>query len=360
MTKAMSPPERMAAVLMGHTPDRIPVIPFIQAYAATIAGMSLDKFWADGDNYFDANFASMRLHGYEQTPLFGYAACGPWEFGGKIGIPMEEGELAPYVIDPPVKTLSDIEKLKVPTFDGTLPGGYAVADRVAERCVEKGMPAGFQAGSIFSAAAQVAETTSFLTWIITEPEAVHVLMDKVCQMFIRALEYFARKYGAGNCLPFQAGPLEANGILSPAKFEEFVYPYLLKVNRKIQELGIGAVLMHPCADQNLNIPFYVRMRKECNWHGRYIWIFGPETPIENQMKAFGDHDIICGNVDTMAILNKSHDEVVELCRKVIVAGKHNPGGFLLSSGCEFPAMAAPIKVMAMMEAAERFGRYDQL
>ena len=170
----------------------MPVVPFIQSYAAKIAGVPLGDFWEDGDKYFDANFASMRLHGYEQTPLFGYAACGPWEFGGKIGMPGEgTTELAPYVIEPPVKTLEDIEKLEVPAFNGKLPGAYPITDRVAERCVEMGMPAGFQAGSIFSAAAQVAPTNSFLEWVITEPDAVHMLMDKVTDMFINASVYFA-------------------------------------------------------------------------------------------------------------------------------------------------------------------------
>jgi uroporphyrinogen decarboxylase len=358
VSNPMSPPERMMALMMGQKPDRVPVVPFIQAYAAKIVGLPLDEFWSDGDKYFEANFASMRLHGYEQTPLFGYAACGPWEFGGKIGIPKGDGELAPYVIESPVKTLEDIENLKVPTFDGQLPGGYAIADRTAQRCVEMGMPAGFQAGSIFSAAAQVAETTNFLTWVVTEPDAVHMLMDKVSDMFINALEYFADKYGASNCLPFQAGPLEANGILSPVKFKELVYPYNLKVNKKIKELGIGAVLMHPCADQNLNIPYYVQMREACGWHGRYIWIFGPETSIQSQMDAFGAHDIICGNVNPLEIHNRPYEAVVEMCRQAIEQGKNNPGGFILTPGCEFPAEAAPIKVMAMMDAAERFGRYE--
>jgi uroporphyrinogen decarboxylase len=360
MTQPMTPPERMMAVLMGQEkPDRVPVVPFIQGYASKIAGMPLGEFWADGDKYFDANFSSMRLHGYEQTPLFGYAACGPWEFGGKIGMPGgETTELAPYVIEPPVKTLEDIEKLAVPTFDGPLPGAYVIADRVAERCIEMGMPAGFQAGSIFSAAAQVADTNSFLTWVVTEPDAVHMLMDKVSDMFINASEYFANKFGAQHCMTFQAGPLEANGVISPVTFKDLVYPYNLKVNKKIKELGIGISMMHPCADQNLNIPYYVQMREECDWHGRYIWVFGPETSIPDQIKAFGDHDIICGNVSPVEILDKPYEDVVQMCKDAIELGKDSPGGFILTPGCEFPAEAAPLKVMAMMDAAEQFGRYE--
>ena len=270
----------------------------------------------------------------------------------------DPGVTAPYVIEPPVKTIEDIDKLQVPTFDGPLPGAYAITERVAQRCAELGMPAGFQAGSVFTAAAQIADTTAFLTWMITNPEAVHRLMEKVTAMYINALEYFADKFGAQNCLPFQAGPMEAKGMISPERFKEFVHPYNLKINKKIKDLGIIAVLMHPCADQNGNIPYYLQMRQECDWHGRYIWLFGPETGTAELMKTLGERDIVCGSVDPVAIYEKSYGEVVELCRQVIEVGKNNPGGFILTAGCEFPAEAAPVKIMAMMDAAEQFGGYE--
>ncbi len=354
----MTPAQRMMAVLQGKKPDRIPVIPFVQSFAARVAGMPLGEFWSDGDNYFQANYRSMRLFGYEQTPLFGYAACGPWEFGGRIQMPDDRhGATAPVVVESPVKTIDDVDRLEVPTFDGELPGAYGIAAKTAAHCVAHGMPASVQVGSIFSAAAQVAETARFLSWVMTRPDAVHRLMDKVSDLFIGALVYFADRFGPENCMPFQAGPLEANGIISPSQFAELVHPYNLKVNKKIRELGIGTVLMHPCANQNLNLPFYVDMREACNWHGRYIWIFGPETAMAGQMKAFGEHDIICGNIDPQAIAEKSYEDIVDRCKAAIARGKDNPGGFILTPGCEFPAEVAPVKLMALMDAAEQYGRY---
>ena len=91
MTKRMTPQERMHALMTGKRPDRIPVVPFIQGYAARIAGISLGDFYADGDKCFEAQFACMRLHGYDSTPMYGYASCGPWEFGGRIEFPYKEG-----------------------------------------------------------------------------------------------------------------------------------------------------------------------------------------------------------------------------------------------------------------------------
>lgn len=355
----MNSAERMGAVLTRNTPDRVPVLPFIHAAVTKTTGISYKEFWSNPDAYFDAHFHTMRLFGYEQTPLFGYAACGPKEFGGKVGLPDVPGSVAPFVIEPLVKTIDDIDNLKVPSFkEGALPGYYPMADRVGERAAALGMPVGFQVGSIFSAAAQIAETTTFLTWTISEPEAVHKLMSKVTDMYLNALDYFAQKFGPEHLLPFQAGPMEANGMISPDIFNELVFPYLLKINLRIKELGIMASFMHPCADQNANIPAFINMREKCDWHGRYIWLFGPETPLTKQMEAFGQRDIICGTVDPALISSKSYDEVVALCGQAIEVGKNNPGGFLLSAGCDFPIEASPIKLMAFVDAAERYGRYE--
>lgn len=358
MKSAMTPQERMGALMMGQKPDRVPVIPFILGYAAKITGISMGDFYADGDQCFEAQFASMRLHGYEMTPMYGYASCGAWEFGGKVGFPYEESYGAPYVIEHPVKTIQDVERLEVPDFKQVFPGAYGEADKLARRCVEFGMPATVQAGSVFTTASNIVDTPTFLKWLFREPRTVHLLMEKVAQFFINTLDYFAAQYGPEHCLPFDGGPVEANTLISGKTFAEFIFPYVEKVHRKIKELGMPAVLMHPCADQNLNIPYYIQLRESLGWSGKYFWLFGPETPIKTQIDSFGRHDVVCGNVDPPSLQFKSYAEVVDLCRENIQAGKDSPCGYVLAPGCEFPPLASPSKVMAMMDAAEQFGRYE--
>jgi uroporphyrinogen decarboxylase len=358
MSKQMTPQERMGALFMGEKPDRVPVNPFVEGYTAQITGISMGDWYADGNKCFDAQFASMRLHGYEATPFYGYASCGPAEFGGKIEFPYKEGAGAPYILEHPVNSTEDVERLEVPDFKKALPGLYGQADIVAERSRALGMPATFQAGSAFTAASVVADTTIFLKWLVKEPKVVHLLMEKVSAMYINALEYFAAKYGPENCLPFDGGPTEANTVIAPEKFEEFVYPYNLKVHTRIKELGIPGVLMHPCADQNMNIPYYIKLREKLGWNGKYFWLFGPETPIADQIKAFGDHDVICGNVDPVAFQFKSYEECLQLCKENIEAGKDSPNGFILAPGCEFPALAPPVNLMALVDAAQMFGKYE--
>lgn len=66
----------MAALISGQKPDRVPVIPFVSGYSIQITGIPLGDFYADGDKCFEAQFQAMRLHGYDQTPMYGYASCG--------------------------------------------------------------------------------------------------------------------------------------------------------------------------------------------------------------------------------------------------------------------------------------------
>ena len=181
-------------------------------------------------------------------------------------------------------------------------------------------------------------------------------MEKATAMYINALEYFASQFGPENCVLFDVGPTEANTVIAPQKFEEFVYPYTLQLHTRIRDLGFPGVLIHPCADQNQNIPYYVKLREELGWAGKYFWLFGPETPIADQIEAFGDHDVICGNVDPPSFQVKSYEEVFQLCKENLEAGKDSPSGFILSPGCEMPPNTPPVNLMAIVDAAEMHDR----
>ncbi len=358
MTQRMTSPERMMAVMTGQKPDRVPVVPFALGYCANITGISLGDFYADGDKCFEAQFASMRLHGYEQTPMYGYASMGAFEFGGEVEFPYGKGQGAPFVKKHPVNKPEDVDKLVVPDFKEELPGAYKQADRLAARCAELGLPVSIQVGSTFTAASVVAETSEFISWLVMEPEVVHSLLDKVCSMFINAIDYFADKYGAEALLPFDGGPSESNTMISADMFGEFAYPYMKRIHTHMKEKGVHGVLMHPCSDQNQNIPYYVKLREELDWSGKYVWLFGPETTVSKQIEAFGDHDVVCGNVNPSLFLTESYEDLLELCRENILEGKNSPAGYIFAPGCEFPPNAAPIKLMAMLDAAEKYGRYD--
>jgi len=355
MIDRMKPGERLAAVLMGQKPDRVPVIPFILGFAAKIVGVPIGDLYTDPKKSFRAQLLCAEMYGYDSSPMYAYASFGAWEFGGKVGFPYEPGQSAPYVIEEPVKSEEDVDKLEVP--DPKTAGSIPIMMEIARQCYAIGLPAVFQCGEVLTTAANIAGPGRLLVWMKRKPELVHKLNKKIEEFFVACAEYFVSTFGADKCMAFGGGPVESNKLISPNQFGEFVYPYMLRVHRKVLEMGVQIILEHPCADQNKNLPWYRKLREECGWKGKYIWVFGPETPLENQISLFGDHDVIMGNVDPPSFQFKSFEEILLLCKDNIERGMKNPSGYILGVGCEMPPYAIPINVYAMIKASREYGSY---
>ncbi|MEM1574068.1 MAG: uroporphyrinogen decarboxylase family protein [Candidatus Methanomethylicaceae archaeon] len=355
MKERMTSLERMMAVLMGQKPDRIPVNPFILGFAAKICGVPIGDLYADAKKSFRAQLLCAEMYGYDATPMYGYASFGAWEFGGKIGFPYEPGQSAPYVIKHPVETPEDVDKLEVP--DPKKAGSIPIAMELARLCYEHKFPVVFQAGEVLTTAANIAEPARLLNWMARKPDVVHKLLKKVAEFFIEVAKYFTSTFGADKCMAFTGGPIESNKLISSKQFEKFVFPYMKEIHSKVLGMGVNIILEHPCSDQNANLPYYVKLREEMNWRGKYIWVFGPETPLEKQIECFGKYDVIMGNVDPVAFQFKSFEELLLLCKDNIERGIKNPSGYILGVGCEFPPPSPPINAYALVKAAREYGSF---
>ncbi|MHC4620497.1 MAG: uroporphyrinogen decarboxylase family protein, partial [Planctomycetota bacterium] len=71
-------------------------------------------------------------------------------------------------------------------------------------------------------------------------------------------------------------------------------------------------------------------------------------------EAVGDRIALMGGVNTLSFINASPEELMEEARSCIEgAGKD---GYVLGSGCVVPRSARRENLLALHEAAERFGR----
>ncbi|MEN3017431.1 MAG: uroporphyrinogen decarboxylase family protein, partial [Candidatus Methanosuratincola petrocarbonis] len=227
MRERMTPMERMGAVLMGQKPDRVPVNPFILGFAAKVCNLPIGDLYADAKKSFRAQVLCAEMYGYDATPMYGYASYGAWEFGGKIGMPYEAGQSAPYVIKHPVETPEDVDKLEVP--DPKNAGSIPISMGVGKLCYENRMPVIFQCGEILTTSAMVAEPARILSWMIRKPEVVHKLHKKIAEYFVAVADYFTSTFGADKCMAFTGGPVESNKLINPNQFATFVYPYMKEV-----------------------------------------------------------------------------------------------------------------------------------
>jgi len=351
MVDKMNPGERMFGLMTGGKIDRVPISPFAMGYCAKIAGKSIGDFYSDAKTNFWCQLMTADMHNFDTSPFYGYASVGAWEFGGKIGFPYELGHGAPYVITHPAETPEAVEKIDVP--NPKTAGCYPITMEVAKMCNAIGLPAVFFIGGTITNTGNIIEPARMLLWMHRKPDLLHKVNQKLVQLHAGVTDWFVDTFGAEKCMVFSGGATESNKLISPKQFETFALPYETAIHKYALDKGIHAVLEHPCADQNGNIPHYRKLRETCGWKGKYVWNFGPETPIAKQIEQFGHHDPIGGNVDPPSFQTKSFDEVLALCKGNIAQGMNSPSGFILMPGCEMPPLAPPINVHAMLVASRQ-------
>lgn len=349
--KEMSSHERMACLLSGRRPDRVPVMPFALGYTAKIAGYEIGDIYADPMKSFRAQILAQDLHGYDGFPIYGYASYGAWEFGGEIEFPYKEGATAPKVISRPMKKPEDVEKLEIPDprSSGSIPNMLAFAQQVRKL----GGPATFQCGSPFTFAASVVGEELILSWIIKEPDLVHKILRKVTDFLIQVAQCFTEEFGAENCLAFEGSPLEANSVISPQQLEKFALPYVMEIHEMILKMGVPRFFHHICGEHNKNIKYW----KEVPEGNFGIVSVGAQIDLEVAKEAFGEKCIIAGNIDTVTLQLGTPEEIALLCQEIIRKGKDSPSGFILMPACELPPMTPPANLHAMIKAAKEYGAY---
>jgi len=350
--ETMTSAERMAALMRGERPDRVPVTPMVFGHTAVVCGQPLARVFDDADRSFRCQMLAAEMYGYDGGPLYAYASVGGWEFGGDIEFPHKKYSGAPVVTRAPVQTEEDVHSLQVPE-DVTKAGSLPIALAFARKQAEHGLPVTmFPVGGPFGPAGSIMGEERMLSWLIKKPELVHQVLDKVTEFCIKVAEYYVQEFGAENLTAFQGEATASNMLISPKQFEIFVLPGLQKINRRLLELSVRRSIFHICGEHNKNLKYWqqVPMTKQT------VLSFGREVTLETAMDMFPDQ-IIAGNVDPTLIQEGSPEEVLDQARECIEVAKYHRGGYILMAGCDVPPHAPPVNVFQLVKAAREFGRY---
>jgi len=139
-------------------------------------------------------------------------------------------------------------------------------------------------------------------------------------------------------------------FISRRNFEELVLPDLEYTIHRLVDAKITPILH---CDTNWTRFFDIFKRFPAR---RCILELDGTSDIFKAKEILGGHMCIMGDVPAELLALGSRDEVMAYCRRLIeIVGKG--GGFILSSGCSIPANARVENVRALYEAAEQWGRY---
>ena len=257
--ETMTSAERMAAIMKGERPDRVPVIPFLSGHAAVVCGQPLTRISDNAEESFSCQLLCQEMYGHDGSPLYAYASAGGWEFGGDIEFPVKKYSGAIVVTRTPIQNEDDVYSLKVPE-DVSKAGALPIALGIARKQAEYGMPVTLQIGAPLTWTGSVIGEERMMNWLIKKPEAVHVVLDKVTQFLIKVAEYYAKEFGAEKLMAFHGAATETEQVdLSKAVRDLFtplpaedqqprhrvgdrqlLHPHLRRAEQEPQVLAAGA------------------------------------------------------------------------------------------------------------------------
>lgn len=189
----------------------------------------------------------------------------------------------------------------------------------------------------FSLAARLVGVSEAMELTITEPDLMHLLLEK-CSVFLT--DYINAFAAAGANGVIMAEP--AAGLLSPRGMSEYSSRYIKQIGTSVQT-GDFALILHNCAAKVLHLPAVLET-------GLSAFHFGAPMDIPMALSKVPAETIICGNLDPSGVLCQSTPEEVLTKTKALLMSTASNRNFVLSSGCDLPPGTPLANLDAFYEA----------
>ena len=340
----MTSRERSEALARGEAVDRIPLCPILGETMGPLFGI-----WPREHNHNAELMTQVEVGMYREFGVDGAGiGTGLRGVAEAMGVELVYPEKAvSYVKEPLVKTEADVAKLKPcdPEKDGRLPIILKALDMInAEVGAEVGVSTDM-AGPL-TVVAQIMEPSLMLRWMVKKPDLVHEILHVVTESNKRFIDSACKR---GYAVGF-SDPLASQSLLSVKMFREFVKPYLAECIEEIKKWrGNEGINLHICgkssgiwndmADLGINT----------------LSIDNVDSLAECREKV-GDRACLVGNVPPVDALRMGDPEmIINYCIHDMAQAWDNPGGYVLSTGCQIPIGTPRINVEAFMYAGRKYG-----
>jgi uroporphyrinogen decarboxylase len=350
----MNSMERINMLFNYGKPDHVPINMIAPTFTCRNAGLPVSLAYSNPQQSFNSMQWAAEQYGWDQIPqIVRHTVMEVLDFGGDVRLPEGQYEGALIVKSFPVKSDSDVENLRMPDPEKT--GMIETAIELGRLQKANGLPVTFVSRSPFTIASNICGLEQFCRWLMKKPELCERLMKMATEHVFNVLQYWVDTFGSENVFVFMSSPSESNQVISPKQFEKFALPYHFIYHEKLKALGIERFYFHICGEQNANLPYFA---DALPWGHPSILSFGHEVSIETSAKYFQE-DILCGNIEPATIQTGTTQQVYELAKTTLENGKHIPGGFILSAGCELPIGSPAANVFAITKAVDDFGWYQE-
>lgn len=192
----------------------------------------------------------------------------------------------------------------------------------------------------YSLAGRLFDMTELMMECYDSPDEVKILLSKASEFIVNYINEF-KKAGADGVI--MAEP--AAGLLSPSLNAEFSAPFVKEIFERVNDENF-VICYHNCGDAVGD------MTAEISQYGADIYHFGNATRLCDIISKMPADSIVMGNVDPILFLHGTPEDVINETERVYnECSKYE--NFMLSSGCDIPALAKWKNIDAYFNTIEK-------
>jgi uroporphyrinogen decarboxylase len=365
--------ERVTKAKRFEEPDRVPVIPAIaHRFLVPKVGVSFKEYYSNPEIMLRTQLLAQKWL-MENIRTDAYSITGAWvgawtdfqntfeagSLGCEIIFPDDD---IPWVGKGWIKDDNDLKRLEEMDFIHTGINAKQIEYREAMIAVAKKYSVRFQDGDVFYPGENPALThtsdgpfgiagdlmgqTELFEAVRDRPDFVRELLSIITDKLIQYLDYCWEVEHLSTPRDF-AWTDDLAVSLSPEAYCDVVLPY----EKKLRFHFDGYLTLHMCGNTDHLLKIF---RDELQIH-EYQG-FGYQVNLHHIASIMGGHVVLVGNVNPMLIYSGTPEQVRDATRRVIEI-LAPCRGLIIQDGSNIPPNSPLENINAMMEAAERYGRY---
>lgn len=348
----MSPLERVVAALTRQTPDRVPCAPLVCGASCRVLGYSYARWSQDPGIAVASLLAAQELIGFDGFLALVDLAVEAEDFGQELIYP-EWNTAVPNPDNQLIKTPDDYGKVK--RVDARASRRMSNSQTIVRELVKaRGAEVptmGFVYGPL-GVLSQMRGAADLFKDLIRYPdrvlEAIHTINDVLMDHAMAQIE--------AGCHAMVLDPLfSAAGVLAKDTWIKFEGEIFKSIADAVADAGVP-IIAHNCGlgvyfDAVIDYMKPLAMSHAHPAHGCASW--------EDHAATWFDKVVTVGYSDPAKVGHEfTQEQVIEDCRKQIDLFGRRQGGFIMSTGCEYPPNGNLLSARTMVRTCMTYGRYQ--
>jgi len=339
--------ERVETMLRGGIPDRVPVDLHDFLVAARASGTSFRDYFRSAEAMAQGHIASWRRFGHDVVLV----ESGTAALAEACGVGVEYlADSAPVSFTPAIRDLGEVDRLVVPDPFQTSPLKENLeATRIVSREIgSRAFVIGRADQGPFSLASMLLGMEAFLMALALpgSESQLRRLLDYCEEVVYR---YAVAQVAQGAHMTSIGESIAGPDVCSPAIYREYAWPADRRLVARLASDGIR-LAYHICGNATPIIGGMVDT-------GASVLELDYKCDLDAVKAATTSRTTVLGVIDPSGIVARGTPEAVVEAARAELAVLAPGGGLILGPGCALPPETPTENIAALVEAAERWGRY---